>query len=218
MKFPDQYWDQKKRAELAKITFLAHPDWEKRCDPGPYDDATTGNELKELMRKQGDPERKVRAAQIVNEATEITEDFAHLLLYREDSHVNTRRVFWQAITVGRTVVMHFKNKYSRPRPAQLEPQLRPLVTAPGHPAYPSGHSTQMHLVALSLSEITAKSTVPTMRDQLLEIAGRVAENREWGGVHYASDSAAGIRLAQNMYPLFRESSGADFDAAIQEWT
>ncbi len=218
MKFPDQYWDQNKRAELVKIAFLAEPDWETICDPGPFDERATSNELKQLLEKQVDSERKSRAAQIIEEATQITEDFSHILLYREDSHMYTRRVFWQAIVVGRTVVMHFKNKYSRPRPAQLEPKIRPIITAPGHPSYPSGHSTQMHLVALALSEITASSTVKSTPDQLLGIAGRVAENREWGGVHYASDSAAGERLARNMYPLFRKSCGSDFDAAVLEWS
>jgi len=41
--------------------------------------------------------------------------------------------------------MYFKNKFNRVRPVGPGVQVVPPIPYPGHPAYPSGHSTQMHL-------------------------------------------------------------------------
>ena len=58
---------------------------------------------------------------------------------------------------------------------------------------------------------------PHLSDRLTAIADRVAENREWAGVHYSSDSTAGRELARELYPEFRAAFGEDFDAAAGEW-
>lgn len=214
-KFPDLYWANRHRAEIALIAFLTKRGWRTACDPGDYSVSGTQAELAQLLTMQGDPERKARAGMIIQEADSITDDFAQILLYSKERHVHTSRVFSSAVMIGSAVVMYYKNKYKRPRPAMLEPRLRPLVPAPGHASYPSGHSTQMHLVAAALGEITGAPA--DVKAQLVEIADRVAVNREWGGVHYSSDSEAGRRLAQTMYPRFKAACGVDFKHAIREW-
>ena len=89
------------------------------------------------------------------------------------------------------------------RPAaasQLEPALRPLLDVPGHPSYPSGHATQAYLVAQALTTVIRNHEIGR---ELYKIAERVAVNREWAGLHYASDSAAGKQLAREVFPVYR---------------
>lgn len=118
------------------------------------------------------------------------------------------------LVLGKVVVVHFKSRYGRPRPVQLEPRLRPLIDTPGHPAYPSGHSLQYHLLAKALTTVVRSHEVG---EQLFEIAWRVAENREWAGVHYRSDSEAGKQLAFAMFPIVEDAYRQTMQSASREW-
>lgn len=99
---------------------------------------------------------------------------------------------WDAVPA----TFSFKEQFNRGRPHHccdlpLNPMFqRPSPRYPGHPAYPSGHSTQVHLVA----ELYARM-FPTLRSRLYQAAQGVARRREIAGLHFASDSAAGARLA-----------------------
>src|SRR3989344_189937 len=93
-----------------------------------------------------------------------------------------------------TIVLAAKDKFNRVRPHFLESKIEPVIDVPGHPAYPSGHSTQSHFVALVLGEL-----MPSRKQEFWEDADRIAKNREIAGVHYPSDSAAGAQLAQQFF-------------------
>jgi membrane-associated phospholipid phosphatase len=105
------------------------------------------------------------------------------------------------------VAMNWKSQFSRPRPSQLCPALLPPIAVPGHASYPSGHSTQAHLMALCMGEIFA--LLPAAQQPLMQpiqadlwvLADRIARNREIAGLHYPSDSAAGVVLANQILPL-----------------
>jgi hypothetical protein len=45
----------------------------------------------------------------------------------------------------------------------------------------------------------------------------VAVNREWAGLHYASDSAAGKKLARAVFPYVERAYRETFAAAAREW-
>jgi hypothetical protein len=119
-------------------------------------------------------------------------------------------------------VFHFKVKYMRGRPGRCCPASPPLdpmfpkgtLYYPGHPAYPSGHSTQAHAVALLCAELA-----PAKKADLLAAADRVAQNREIAGLHYPSDSAAGASLAAQALALFLQNPGVKsrLPAAQAEW-
>ena len=115
--------------------------------------------------------------------------------------------------------MHWKRKFKAPRPAQLYPALIPVIPTPNHPAYPSGHSCQSYLIPYLLSLIlTAGSEgaeemfkaddngTPNGEKEkchgiffpAMAFAQRIAVNREVAGVHFASDSAAGRKLAADL--------------------
>ncbi len=113
------------------------------------------------------------------------------------------------------VVMALKRRHDRVRPSVLEPKIDPAIAVPPHPAYPSGHSSQAHLVAHFLGEL-----MPARRAELEARALEVAVRREIAGVHYASDTRAGISLAKQVYqrllanPRFRPL----LEQAKREWS
>jgi prolyl oligopeptidase len=92
--------------------------------------------------------------------------------------------------------MYVKNSFNRVRPWVLAPALAPPIPLPGHPAYPSGHSTQMQLMARLLAYI-----VPDRERELMAIAENVAVNRERAGLHYPSDTDAGKQLAGSIFEI-----------------
>jgi hypothetical protein len=112
-------------------------------------------------------------------------------------------------------VMHYKRKFMRARPNQMEPRIELLIPVPGHPAYPSGHATQNFLMAQALSEVIGDDAALIAR--MFAIAREVAENREWAGLHYHSDTRAGEKLAADLFPTFRKIFAELIEAAVREW-
>jgi len=98
------------------------------------------------------------------------------------------------------VIMEEKYKYDRVRPSFLDPTLTITIPIPLHPAYPSGHATQAHLFALILGKLN-----PRGAESYILSAERIAKNREIAGLHYPTDSAAGILLASHIFPLLFEN-------------
>jgi membrane-associated phospholipid phosphatase len=150
------------------------------------------------------------------------------------SHPYTNDLMSIALRVGEFQAMHYKlhpgtdaggNPIpNRPRPSQLSPALMPPIAVPGHASYPSGHSTQSHLLSGLLAQVMPASVttalpqlpgapaaaplpnppppiagappyVPWTGSLLDRLAERVSRNREVLGLHYPSDSAAGRLLA-----------------------
>jgi PAP2 superfamily len=110
----------------------------------------------------------------------------------------------------------FKRRFLRARPSRMCPTLRPMFPKgdrdhPGHPSYPSGHATfayaWAHLLRLKLAKTHAELGIA-----LMEAAKEVAENREWAGLHYASDTRAGESLGwQIADAIARSGSLSDQD-------
>jgi hypothetical protein len=89
-----------------------------------------------------------------------------------------------------------KARYNRVRAYQLLPELTPRFlpdfTFPMHPSFPSGHSTQAHLIVNVLVSVFGAAKVePRARDAAWEIG----KNREIAGLHYPSDTQGGWCLA-----------------------
>ena len=84
------------------------------------------------------------------------------------------------------------------------------------PAYPSGHSTQAHLIAHVLTAL-----VPAKTHEIFTVAHDIARNREIAGMHYSSDSQAGERLAIVIFSLLTGGGCPRFiealDDAKEEW-
>jgi PAP2 superfamily len=107
----------------------------------------------------------------------------------------------------------WKRRYMRARPVHLCPLITPLFPwghehYPGHPSYPSGHATKAfawaHLMKAKLSPRHAH-----LGQSLVDAALGVAENREWAGVHFASDTRAGQDLGSQMALAMLNHGGQD---------
>ena len=133
-----------------------------------------------------------------------------------------------ASIVATFTVLHFKYGVSgpggyqpRPRPSHVCPALLPAVAIPGHPSYPSGHSTEAHLIALVINDmLTGSVQSAAMAIDAWALADRIARNREIAGLHYPSDSAAGVELAGKILPYMQQMPiyQATLPLAQGEWT
>ena len=95
-------------------------------------------------------------------------------------------------------IMKLKYKYNRPRPKQIADfygiQFNPYkLKTSKTPSYPSGHASQSYLLSEILSRNFPKHSV-----ELRELAKNITLSRIKGGVHFPSDSAYGIKVAQAM--------------------
>jgi hypothetical protein len=132
------------------------------------------------------------------------------------THPLTTELVVACFHLAGSAVMYFKNRFERVRAPVLDPKLSPPIPVPGHPAYPSGHSTQMHLMAWLLADL-----VPDEEIAVMAIAEDVAVNRERAGLHYPSDTAAGKKLAKRIFgilktecPMFQRRLES---ARVSEW-
>ena len=192
--------------------------WSKLDLPLPPGPKETRRELDYLMAlQQNQQERKRRKQDIIDQSQPLTVNspnmFSRILLLNY-AHPRTNVLMYEMIVFGKIVAAHFKNKYMRARPTQLEPRLRPLIDVPGHPAYPSGHALQMFLVAKALTTVVRDHDIGK---ELFKIAAEIAGNREWAGLHYPSDTEAGRQLADQIFPLVLESFENSFQEAAREW-
>jgi membrane-associated phospholipid phosphatase len=107
---------------------------------------------------------------------------------------HTRQAFEYLIGVSDPVVLAAKRHFDRVRPSHLDPTLPTAIPVPNHPAYPSAHAVNGHLIAFLLSTLNPENT-----ELYINAAIRIAHNREIAGVHYPSDSQAGAILASQLY-------------------
>jgi membrane-associated phospholipid phosphatase len=174
-------------------------------------------------------ERADALGEILSQANEFISYFLNLLTANPGAYPQTTKVLSIASQIGTFVAMYFKGQYKRPRPSQLCPALLPPLQVPGHASFPSGHSTQAHLMALCMGEIfdglpaAQKPQMQPMRDDLKVLADRIARNREIAGLHYPSDTAAGVVLANQVLALLSGMPAASpyrtaVTNAVTEWT
>lgn len=227
--FPERKWSAnwfswRVLVEFTRTDWLKTqlPDWTKMPGFTSVDD-----EIHNLVRAAQD-ERADALGEILSQADEFISYFLDLLTAAPTSYPATNRVLQAANLVGLFVVMHWKAHYKRPRATQLCPALLPPIPVPGHASYPSGHSTQAHLVALCMQDVlrglpvAQRNAMQPMGNGLWVLAGRIARNREIAGMHYPSDTAAGVMLAERTLPYLRGMKADSayktaVKAATEEW-
>ena len=81
------------------------------------------------------------------------------------------------------IILFFKYAINRPRPYQIETQIKPLYSETGStPALPAGHAFQAYYLAHVLSK-----RYPDKKQLFDSIAKRCDDVRVIGGIHYPSD-------------------------------
>jgi hypothetical protein len=185
--------------------------------------AVVGQELDDLVTAARD-ERPDALGEILAQNTGCVGYFLNLLSV-PNSYPATDRLLRIANFIAGFCAMYYKGKYERPRPSMVCPALLSAIDVPGHASFPSGHSTQAHLIALCMKDVLAgKGAYAPILDDLTALAGRIARNREIAGLHYKSDTEAGIKLATHIHALLTPLQTAGswyqtaFDAATGEWS
>jgi PAP2 superfamily len=69
----------------------------------------------------------------------------------------------------------------------------PLLVTPGFPSYVSGHATISAAAAGVLAEF-----FPDQAPRFADMATEAAESRLWGGIHFRSDNAEGLKLGASV--------------------
>tara|TARA_Y100000996_G_scaffold404528_1_gene378706 strand:+ start:407 stop:1039 length:633 start_codon:yes stop_codon:yes gene_type:complete len=120
--------------------------------------------------------------------------------YCKDNNLEFKKEYYDKILKESTkTILSLKYYYNRPRPYQLAEyyglkefenfDLPSMKT----PSYPSGHSTQGHLVA----ELLGK-TYPNHYEHFKELANMISKSRLMARAHYPSDCQFGEEVAQHI--------------------
>lgn len=195
------------RYTVFLVEFLMTTDWQTAItvEPPPTDDSDlTKRELKKLKDKQDHEGRSERHNEIMAETNDYVGLFENLCYFDARSHPMTSDLVQTVNLIGWTVVQHYKEHFARTRPSYLDPTIQPIIRVPAHPSFPSGHATQAHLTKDALSEVFDFRGYD-FGDALHQVATRIAENREWAGVHYESDTLAGKNLAMSIWGLAKRN-------------
>jgi hypothetical protein len=216
--FPMSGWQADMEYAIELPNFFENPSWQDidvLPPPGPDE---TRDEIEKLLKMQENlAERQLRRPEIEQEADAFDDPlpFTRILGIGPGGGRASTYVLMQAMTaLGKYVAVHFKYRFMRARPSQLEPRLRPLLDVPGHPAYPSGHAVQMFLIAQAMATVVQNHELSV---ELLARAQRIAVNREWAGLHYASDTEAGRQIAFDVFPLVTQAFRGTLENAAHEW-
>ncbi len=226
--FPFLDWVQESYVKGFQQTFHLARDWTDHIQlPPPPDASSCEWECRAVFAAKG--EREKRRADILKQASYmgmVVSVAAPLFPASADPEVElqkfpkTLKMIQDALYDQESGVFRFKAFFNRGRPhhccnLDIDPMFKKGDPPyPGHPAYPSGHSTQAHTVALLLGQL-----VPAKKQELLDAAYGVARNREVGGFHYGSDTFAGQVLAEQFVPLIQRVATfqAVVAAAAAEW-
>lgn len=194
-----QVWDVKLTEYFEQTPVLLPDDWRQKihvADPPSNSSEVTLKELSYLNELGTQQEGKMEEIQGELDLPNATFGDEPIGNIDKEKFSQSIRLL-QAINYdAELVVINLKRKYDRVRPAFLDKKLQLAIENPNHPAYPSGHSTQAHLLALVLGDLN-----PKKKKQYWKNASRIAHNREIAGVHYPSDTQAGISLAKQLHAI-----------------
>lgn len=163
--------------------------------------------VQERLRRVGDIEAQA--------ALSVDEFLRPLGIEGLAGYDETEGLFLNILTACEYVGLLYKAKFDRDRPSLAEPRLRPLLAVPAHSAYPSNHAFQCFSIAYLFNMILPGHPAT---EELTRIAQSVAENREWAGLHYPSDTQVGRDLARRFAPYLHNAFGASCLAVQGEWT
>jgi len=131
----------------------------------------------------------------------------------ETKYPHVFKVLSDADTDSTLINTMIKNANGRLRPFVQHPTLVvPLFIVPDF-SYPSGHASGMELQARILAQL-----FPDKSDALLRRARQIADSRVVAGVHYASDTEAGLALGDLLYLELVATNGFQKDLSTATQT
>ena len=98
------------------------------------------------------------------------------------------------------VILELKKYHNRSRPYELDKNLKAVkMDSMKTKSYPSGHSAQGMLIALSLKDKYGKGPA------FMQTAKNISDSRKIAHAHYPSDSKNGIELGKKLYKHIKKS-------------
>ena len=160
----------------------------------PTDDVSEILKLKKMMRA-----RTPEDEQSVKDHDEVS--FYAIKKYCDENGLKFHDgEFRDIIKQSNPIIMHFKNKFNRRRPKEVDNTIKTLNSKTTNTrSYPSGHSAQSMLVA---KYVIGK--FPKHEKGLLEAAKECGIGRVLAGFHYLSDHVAGKLLGEKLYMLMNK--------------
>jgi membrane-associated phospholipid phosphatase len=145
--------------------------------------------------------------------------WSSILFIRPDRARHTMELINITLQFCVYVEMRFKHALGVWRPVELNPQVQPMISTPGHGSFPMGHATQAYAVAHVLAclvglrpsypDTGAKAArCPELFEQLQRQAARISTNRVIAGVHFPVDTMAGRMLGVALGEYLVARSGA----------
>jgi hypothetical protein len=212
--FLRQNWNLDYRAELYKAEFFATPTWKDSRQRDRMVDAWNGStrsEVNDLLSLRKARDEHVGAISQEQYAATMVGYWYELLKFAPSERPRTNELLHACLYLAGSVATYFKSRFNRVRPSILAPDLAPPIPVPGLPSYPGGHSTQMYLMALVLTELAPRDAEQKIRD----VALGVALNRERAGLNYSSDTTAGCGLAVGIFEILKREC-PKFMTALRE--
>ena len=160
----------------------------------PTDDVSEILKLKKMMRA-----RTPENIQSVKDHDEVS--FYAIKKYCDENGLKFHDgEFRDIIKQSNPIIMHFKNKFNRRRPKEVDNTIKTLNSKTTNTrSYPSGHSAQSMLVA---KYVIGK--FPKHEKGLLEAAKECGIGRVLAGFHYLSDHVSGKLLGEKLYMLMNK--------------
>lgn len=198
-----EHWATVVLAEYTSMVGTGGPLWMAPWPGAPAAPVGTPPETEQQAVFDLIPYRPSVMAEAMAQNNAILQYFAGILTFNPRSHPATCYLCAAALRIASFTVMYWKDRHNRARPSRLDPRLMPPIDPPGHASYPSGHSTQAHLIARFLEEVMPLAIKPTTGGRedgpLYLMAQRIGRNREVLGLHFRSDTDAGEKLAGSIH-------------------
>jgi hypothetical protein len=226
-KYPDHRWDADLYALSILPEFFGVANWTNLIvvdPPNPVLTQPDRDKLKteiERLLILAVTERSEAMGEILQQHQNFQVVWLQMMMIDEKSNPATFLLMKLAARVGEAVMIYYKRKWSRARPSQICPSLCPPVPVPGHAAYPAGHALLAYLTTNCLLDLMPAGDAKKLKEKtLIELARRVALNREIAGLHYTSDSEAGKTIADQLLPILMlcPTYTAVRTEAVKEWT
>lgn len=211
IRYPDSWWGSAYLQVLNYQPLIFSRDEDFGLEPPLANDSEAVrkelDDLKQLAKTERTEETVTRIIW-ENEGVSVKDMFAHAGLFVSADNDKANELIDMLDEEILYFLMKEKQHYARPRPNQLDPSIETVIPNPAHAAYPSGHAAQSYMVALLLSYMDSEN-----KDRYIGLANEIAHRREIAGVHYASDTQAGQKMAQAMFD--RLLAIPDFEKKLQ---
>ena len=197
LRFPEAGWSEEMLVFIKRGPKYLAPDLDVEVPPYPENNSEeTKKEIEILLGFQNKErlEQDTYARILYENRTDLWDVFEKEGMFPVAASPEGRNLVRDALLEASYYIINEKLKYQRPRPIQLSPDLTLAIDGPPHSAYPSGHSGQSHIIALTLGIFE-----PARLEEFKKFAHEIGVRREIAGVHYPSDGDSARHLADGVF-------------------